>query len=392
MPGFTGCIYPGVSKEKQERIWQERRDRRRARADVSEMDVDEEKEEPVTVDMAAGWQGDLGVEEGWVNVEESAVEEGIEEDIEGQQQEVSEVMYELARMSVNGRTVEGDLDGNQEERRADSISLVVVSAGGGEAAWILGQRFGGRADVGDRNGRAGRGGAGRRAMALWVIRGRPFMHDLMVNSSWILEHAPPRRADIGDRNGRAGRHGAARDGALGDPGSSIYARFNGYFLADVGDCDGRAGRGGTARDGALGSLGCIHLCPAAASGMMGGGDDPDDASDGGTVKSRKRNIRSWSQSFEALLCLKIQENLKRKKRTGPIRKVVSKVKPKATVPPRSVAHFTLSFSDTAPRASSGLRITPEFHPSEYVNCGLVSGASNRAAAPKLEIGDAPYII
>ncbi|KAJ7754877.1 hypothetical protein B0H16DRAFT_1722585 [Mycena metata] len=232
MPGFTGCIYPGVSKEKQERIRQERRDRRRARADVSEMDVDEEKEEPVTVDMAAGWQGDLGVEEGWVNVEESAVEEGIEEDIEGQQQEVLEVMYELARMSVDGRTVEGDLDGNQEERRADSISLVVVSAGGGEAVWILGQRFGGRADVGDRNGRAGWGGTARDG-ALGDPR-RPFMHDLMVNFSWILEHAPPRRANIGNRNGRAGRHGAARDGALGDPGSSIYARFNGYFLGGAG--------------------------------------------------------------------------------------------------------------------------------------------------------------
>ncbi|KAJ7727400.1 hypothetical protein B0H16DRAFT_1779478 [Mycena metata] len=116
MPGFTGCIYPGVLKEKRERIQQERRDRRRerARGDASEMDVDEE-EEPVTVDMAAGWQGDPGLEEGWVNVEESAVNEGIEEDIEGQQQEVSEVMYELVRMSVDGRTVEGDIDGNQEE-------------------------------------------------------------------------------------------------------------------------------------------------------------------------------------------------------------------------------------------------------------------------------------
>ncbi|KAJ7734621.1 hypothetical protein B0H16DRAFT_1577580 [Mycena metata] len=132
MPGFTGCIYPGVSKEKRERVQQERRDRRREKArgdasemDVSEMDVDEEEEEEelVTVDMAAGWQGDPGIEEGWVNVEESAVNEGIEEDIEGQQQEVSEVMYELARMSVDGRTVEGDLDGNQEEPTSDFISM-----------------------------------------------------------------------------------------------------------------------------------------------------------------------------------------------------------------------------------------------------------------------------
>ncbi|KAJ7761331.1 hypothetical protein B0H16DRAFT_1811101 [Mycena metata] len=37
-------------------------------------------------------------------------------------------------------------------------------------------------------------------------------------------------ADVRHHDGRAVRGGAARDGALDDPGSSIYTRFNGYFL------------------------------------------------------------------------------------------------------------------------------------------------------------------
>ncbi|KAJ7732888.1 hypothetical protein B0H16DRAFT_1468400 [Mycena metata] len=54
------------------------------------------------------------------------------------------------------------------------------------------------------------GGAVRRILALWVIRGQPFAPNLMVILSWILEHAPPRRADIGHRDARAGRGGACK--------------------------------------------------------------------------------------------------------------------------------------------------------------------------------------
>ncbi|KAJ7023549.1 hypothetical protein C8F04DRAFT_1271239 [Mycena alexandri] len=141
-PGFTGCILPGLSKERKQRIWKERRERRRERA-ASEMDVDssamdveqeeEEEEESVSIEMATGWQGDPGLEQGWVNVEE-----GIEEDDEEQEQELAGVIYELARISVDGTSREGD----------------VLCDPANEA--------------------------GRRMMALWVIRGHPFTPNLLV--------------------------------------------------------------------------------------------------------------------------------------------------------------------------------------------------------------------
>ncbi|KAJ7041444.1 hypothetical protein C8F04DRAFT_1177279 [Mycena alexandri] len=177
----------GVSKEKRERIRQERRERR-ARVDasemdvdVSEMDVDVSEEEPVTIDMAAGWQADPGLEEGWVNVEESAVKEGIEEDIEGQQQEVSEWHVMPASGTRSGSGIGG-------RGKAGAPTLAVT----------MGTR----------------GGAGRRMMALWVIQGHLFTPDLLVIFSWILEHVRPRRASGGGRDERARRAGTARDGAL----------------------------------------------------------------------------------------------------------------------------------------------------------------------------------
>ncbi|KAJ7732887.1 hypothetical protein B0H16DRAFT_1468399 [Mycena metata] len=126
------------------------------------------------------------------------------------------------------------------------------------------------------------GGAGRRVMAPWLIRGQLFMPDLMVIFSWISEHTPPRHVDVGHHDGRAGRGGAARDGALADPGPTIYAGFNEHVpprRADVGHREGRAGRGRAARDA------------AATSAMMRGGDDPDDASDGGTARTATQSLR-----------------------------------------------------------------------------------------------------
>ncbi|KAJ7043626.1 hypothetical protein C8F04DRAFT_1251032 [Mycena alexandri] len=140
-PGFTGCVLPGLSKERKQRIRKERRERRRERA-ASEMDVDssamdveqeEEEEESVSIEMATGWQGDPGLEQGWVNVEE-----GIEEDDEEQEQELAGVIYELARISVDGTSREGD----------------VLCDPANEAGW--------------------------RMMALWVIRGHPFTPNLLV--------------------------------------------------------------------------------------------------------------------------------------------------------------------------------------------------------------------
>ncbi|KAJ7027665.1 hypothetical protein C8F04DRAFT_1266767 [Mycena alexandri] len=97
MPGFTGAVMDLSEMD----------------VDLSELEVEQgEEDEPVAIDLATGWQGDPGLEEGWVNVEESAVEEGIEEDDEGQEQELAGVIYELARISVDGRTSEGG--GDQE--------------------------------------------------------------------------------------------------------------------------------------------------------------------------------------------------------------------------------------------------------------------------------------
>ncbi|KAJ7751583.1 hypothetical protein B0H16DRAFT_1460138 [Mycena metata] len=133
-------------------------------------------------------------------------------------------------------------------------------------------------------------------------------------AAWILGQWLGGRANIGHHDGRAWRGGAARDGTLGEPGSTIYTRFNGYFSVDF-----RARAAEAHRRLAMGAPGgavrrvmvlwaywnaLIYLIiimyffyvlsqfshPTVAA-MMGEGDDPDDASDGGTAHAATQSPR-----------------------------------------------------------------------------------------------------
>ncbi|KAJ7174442.1 hypothetical protein C8R46DRAFT_892382, partial [Mycena filopes] len=103
-PSFTGSVVPGVSKERRERI---RAEQAPVVVDGSRVRVPEEEEE-VTVDMAAGWVPDPGLEEGWVSVDTRVEEEGMEQDEEEEEQGLAEVIYELTRISVDDRRQVGE--------------------------------------------------------------------------------------------------------------------------------------------------------------------------------------------------------------------------------------------------------------------------------------------
>ncbi|KAJ7741280.1 hypothetical protein B0H16DRAFT_1464477 [Mycena metata] len=100
------------------------------------------------------------------------------------------------------------------------------------------------------------------------------VHDGTLNK-WL-----GRRANVGHHDGQAGRGGVACDGALGDPGSSIYTRLNGYFLVNFGARAAEVRRRRASQ--------WVHRAgwgAAATSAMMHGGDDPDDVSDGATART-----------------------------------------------------------------------------------------------------------
>jgi hypothetical protein len=70
------------------------------------MDVEEEEEEVVTIDMAAGWQPAAGLDDGWVDVERGEDGEEMQEDDEGEEEgkELSELIYDMVRMTTSGRS------------------------------------------------------------------------------------------------------------------------------------------------------------------------------------------------------------------------------------------------------------------------------------------------
>ncbi|KAJ7937467.1 hypothetical protein B0H13DRAFT_2302629 [Mycena leptocephala] len=114
--GFTGCILPGVSKEA--RVL--RRARRRAeekerqeQEGTSSMDVDneEEEEEVVTVNSANHWVPPSGEDLLW-----QEREDGEDEGDEEADREVAEMVYELAKVSVDGK---GQQEGVEEEDEDD---------------------------------------------------------------------------------------------------------------------------------------------------------------------------------------------------------------------------------------------------------------------------------
>jgi hypothetical protein len=105
-PGFTGTLVPGVSCERQEARHSEHR-RQRDAAREGGMDVEEEEEEVVTIDMAAGWQPAAGLDNRWIDVERGEDGEEMQEDNEGEEEEgkeLSELIYDMARMTASGRS------------------------------------------------------------------------------------------------------------------------------------------------------------------------------------------------------------------------------------------------------------------------------------------------
>ncbi|KAJ7678318.1 hypothetical protein DFH06DRAFT_1121808 [Mycena polygramma] len=121
--GFTGSILPGLSKEVKEQRKADRKAKREAarareqaqedsgedgRVETPGRSEEEDEEEEVTADMAAGWTPPLGAE---VERESDDEDEGEEE----REKELAEMVYELARLSVDGKGPQMEaVDGEEE--------------------------------------------------------------------------------------------------------------------------------------------------------------------------------------------------------------------------------------------------------------------------------------
>lgn len=115
-PGFTGSILPGLSKEvrnaqRARRRCNRNRDQAEAGAVGGPMDVDNEEELVVTMDMAAGWEPPAQLDDGWVDVDRGDGGEEMDEDDEGEEEEekeLGELIYDMARVTVDGKVGESE--------------------------------------------------------------------------------------------------------------------------------------------------------------------------------------------------------------------------------------------------------------------------------------------
>ncbi|KAF7371676.1 hypothetical protein MVEN_00023800 [Mycena venus] len=118
-PGFTGSILPGLSKEVQDaRKAQWRQEREEKGVSEDPMDVDEEEEElAVTVDMTVGWEPPARLTDDMVDVNVGDEGEEMDEDDEGEveeEKELSELLYDIVRVTIDGKVEDGD-KGEEDE-------------------------------------------------------------------------------------------------------------------------------------------------------------------------------------------------------------------------------------------------------------------------------------